>query len=38
VYFGCRVLLYVLVQRLDRGVILAGRDLGAEARRVEAAP
>jgi len=38
VYFGGLVLLYELVQRLDRGVILAGRDLGAEARRVEAAP
>ncbi len=37
VYFGGLVLLYELVQRLDRGVILAGRDLGA-ARRVEAAP
>ena len=38
VYFGGLVLLYELVQRLDRGVVLAGRDLGAEARRVEAAP
>ena len=38
VYFGGLVLLYELVQRLDRGVILAGRDLGAEARSVEAAP
>ena len=37
VYFGGLVLLYELVRRLDRGVILAGRDLGAEARRVEAA-
>jgi exosortase K len=38
VYFGGLVLLYELVQRLDRGVIVAGRDLGAKARRVEAAP
>jgi exosortase K len=38
VYFAGLVLLYELVQRLNRGVILAGRDLGAEARRVEAAP
>ena len=38
VYFGGLVLLYELVQRLDRGVILAGRDVGAEARSVEAAP
>jgi exosortase K len=38
VYFGGLVLLYELVRRLDRGVILAGRDLGADARRVEAAP
>ena len=37
VYFGGLVLLYELVRRLDRGVILAGRDLGAEARSVEAA-
>ena len=38
VYFGGLVLLYELVQRLDRGVMLAGRDVGAEARSVEAAP
>ena len=38
VYFGGLVLLYELVQRLDRGVILAGRDVAAEARSVEAAP
>jgi exosortase K len=38
VYFGGLVLLYELVRRLDRGVILAGRALGAEARSVEAAP
>jgi exosortase K len=38
VYFGGLVLLYELVRRLDRGVILAGRDVGADARRVEAAP
>jgi len=38
VYFGGLVLLYELARRLDRGVILAGRDLGAEARSVEAAP
>jgi hypothetical protein len=38
VYFGGLVLLYELVQRLDRGVILTGRDLGADARSVEAAP
>ena len=37
VYFGGLVLLYELVRRLDGGVILAGRDLGAEARSVEAA-
>jgi exosortase K len=37
VYFGGLVLLYELVQRLDRGVILSGRDLGAEARSVESA-
>lgn len=37
VYFGGLVLLYELVQRLDRSVIPVGRDLGAEARRVEAA-
>jgi len=36
VYFGGLVLLYELVRRLDRGVILAGRDLGAHARSVEA--
>lgn len=38
VYFGGLVLLYELVRRLDRSVILAGCDVGAEARRVEAAP
>ena len=38
VYFGGLVLLYELVQRLDRGMILARRDLSVEARRVEAAP
>ena len=38
VYFGGLVLLYELVRRLDRGVTLGGRHLGAEARRVEAAP
>ena len=37
VYFGGLVLLYELVQRLDRGVILSGRDLDAEARSVESA-
>jgi exosortase K len=37
VYFGGLVLLYELAQRLDRGVILSGRDLGAEARSVESA-
>jgi exosortase K len=31
VYFGGLVLLYELVRRLDRGVILAGRELSAEA-------
>jgi exosortase K len=36
VYFGGLVLLYELAQRLDRGVILAGRNLDAEARRVGA--
>ena len=38
VYFGGLVLLYEIVQRLDSGVILAGRDLGAGARSVESAP
>jgi exosortase K len=38
VYFGGLVLLYELAQRFDRGVVHAGRDLGAEARRAEAAP
>ena len=37
VYFGGLVLLYELVQRLDRHVVPVGRDLGAEARREEAA-
>ena len=37
VYFGGLVLLYELVRRLDRGVILTGRDLDSEPRRVEAA-
>jgi hypothetical protein len=37
VYFGGLVLLYELVQRLDRGVVPVGRDLGAEARRAGAA-
>jgi exosortase K len=36
VYFGGLVLLYELVQRLDRGVILAGRESSAEARSVQA--
>jgi exosortase K len=36
VYFGGLVLLYELVQRLDRGVVQAGRDLAAEARSAEA--
>ena len=36
VYFGGLVLLYEIVQRFDRGVILVGRDVVAEARRVEA--
>jgi exosortase K len=36
VYFGGLVLLYEIVQRLDRGVNLGGRDVGAEARSVEA--
>lgn len=35
VYFGGLMLLYELVRWLDRGVILAGRDFGAEARSVE---
>ena len=38
VYFGGLVLLYELVQRLDRGGVLAWRDLSAEARGAEAAP
>lgn len=38
VYFGGLVLLYELVRRLDRGVILSGRELNAEARSMEAAP
>jgi exosortase K len=38
VYFGGLVLVYELVRRLDRGRILAGRELSAEARRLEAAP
>jgi len=38
VYFGGLVLLYELVRRLDRGVIMAGREFSAQARRVEAAP
>ena len=38
VYFGGLVLLYELVQRLDRGMVPAGRVLGAEARRAGAAP
>jgi exosortase K len=38
VYFGGLVLLYELVQRLDRRVVPVGRDWGAEARRAEAAP
>jgi hypothetical protein len=38
VYFGRLVLLYELVRRLDRGVILAGREWSAEAGSVEAAP
>lgn len=38
VYFGGLVLLYEIVQRFDRGVILVGRDVVAEARSVEAAP
>lgn len=38
VYFGGLVLLYELVQRLDRGLILARRDLGVEARSAEVAP
>jgi exosortase K len=38
VYFGGLVLLYELVQRLDRGGVLAGPDLSAEARGAEAAP
>jgi exosortase K len=37
VYFGGLVLLYELVRRLDRGVILAGRELSAEGRTVKAA-
>jgi exosortase K len=37
VYFGGLVLLYELVRRLDRDVILAGRELSAEARSAEAA-
>ena len=37
VYFGGLVLLYELVRRLDRGVILTGRDCGAEPRSMEAA-
>ena len=37
VYFGGLVLLYELVRRLDRGVILAARDLGGEARRADLA-
>ncbi len=37
VYFGGLVLLYELVRRLDRGVILAGRELSAGAGSVEAA-
>jgi exosortase K len=37
VYFGGLVLLYELVQRFDRRVVPVGRDLGAEARRAEAA-
>jgi exosortase K len=38
VYFGGLVLLYEIVQRLDRRVVPVRRGLGAEARRVEAAP
>jgi exosortase K len=37
VYFGGLVLLYELVRRLDRGVILAGRGLSAGTESVEAA-
>jgi hypothetical protein len=37
VYFGGLVLLYEVVQRLDGGVILAGREVEADARPVEAA-
>jgi exosortase K len=38
VYFGGLVLVYELVQRLDRSVVLVGRNPGAEARRAEAVP
>jgi exosortase K len=38
VYFGGLVLLYELVQRLGRGVVPVGRELGAEAGSAEAAP
>jgi len=38
VYVGGLLLLYELVRRLDRGVILSGRELNAEARSMEAAP
>jgi exosortase K len=38
VYFGGLVLLYELVRRLDRGVILAGRGWSAEAGSVVGAP
>ena len=37
VYFGGLVLLYEIVQRLDRGVILVGREVGGDAQSVEAA-
>lgn len=38
VYFGGLVLLHELVRQLDQGVIVAGRELSAEARTVESAP
>lgn len=38
VYFGGLVLLYEVVRRLDRGGIMAGGELSAEPRCVEAAP